>query len=844
MAKKTNPQQPSIFKKEIQQMPEGYYSSGPNPNLKQFVEEHATAYDPETDDYLVPPFDKPITTTKATPIYNMHAYWSKKPHDAIQKYIKHYTQPGDLVLDPFCGSGGTALAALLEGRKAIAIDLSPAATFITKNYCTPTNPFSLLEAFENLENNIKTEIDSIYETRCDRCDGKAITNYVVYSYIFQCPRCLDKIAFFDCEEYTYMKDATTSKKIRVCPNCKSQGVIQEISTNGNRFPPIPTLVNYSCLEGCKPPRDVRSHKDANKKKRKYFFDYDIEKIFQIENLNNDYWFPENRMMNSPANVERWGMLYSTGVASYQTIPDLYTKRNLLTLSIIRENVKENAGLMFAFSGTVLNASKFYRHREGGGGGPAGNISIPQIFREMNVWNLYRNKFQDVLSGYKFIENKIHNPKIIVSTESATKIPVSNDSIDYVFTDPPYSNKFPYGELNFIWESWLGLVDVNWHELEIIVNEVQGKGEYEWEYLLTLAFSECFRVLKPGRWLSLCYHDTSEGTWQIIQDIMAKIGFIFEDVGSTLFIDAGQKSIKQILSNNVTKRDLVINFRKPLKGETNAEVFITGKEDQRNFLEKARNILLESLDNFPGCTGDKLYDQLVSRMVRKGEFERHDFITLLRSVAEEVQIPDEQGKVISRWYLLEAVDAVDEAESKKEEAAAKRLEAFMNKYIKEHPEFDGAHYSDLFEQYLPVKEKPRRLLIDWLPEYFYRTTEGTWRHPQDDEERQQKSELRSSGSLRRIRRFINAILNSAPPSEKDRPENAATLANWIYQCRRAGLFEQGKLLYEQGGLSFENLSEEAQLAVQEDYQICIRRARQAVLEKDIKNQKNKSQASLF
>ena len=141
MPKKTKQysHQPSLINRQVPEMPEGYYSSGPNPNLRRFVEEHATPYDPATDNYNVPPFDKPITTTKATAIYNMHTYWSKKPHDAIRQYIRHYTQPGDLVLDPFCGSGGTALAALMEGRAAIAIDLSPAATFITKNYCTPVD---------------------------------------------------------------------------------------------------------------------------------------------------------------------------------------------------------------------------------------------------------------------------------------------------------------------------------------------------------------------------------------------------------------------------------------------------------------------------------------------------------------------------------------------------------------------------------------------------------------------------------------------------------------------------------------------------------------------------------
>jgi adenine-specific DNA methylase len=148
----------------------------------------------------VPPFDQPITTTKATAIYNMHTYWSQKPHDAIRQYISHYTKPGDIVLDPFCGSGGTALAALMEGRAAIAIDLSPAATFITKNYCTPVDVEELQRAFEALQAAVKPEMDWLYETRCDRCDGRATTAYTVYSYVFRCPRCLERVPLFDCVE--------------------------------------------------------------------------------------------------------------------------------------------------------------------------------------------------------------------------------------------------------------------------------------------------------------------------------------------------------------------------------------------------------------------------------------------------------------------------------------------------------------------------------------------------------------------------------------------------------------------------------------------------------------------
>ena len=97
-----------LFKSKVAKMPEGYYSGDqPNPNLRAFVEAHLREkpYDPRSDTYNVSAFDKPIETTKATAIYNMHTYWSKKPHDAIRQYIRHYTEPGDLVLDPFCGRG-------------------------------------------------------------------------------------------------------------------------------------------------------------------------------------------------------------------------------------------------------------------------------------------------------------------------------------------------------------------------------------------------------------------------------------------------------------------------------------------------------------------------------------------------------------------------------------------------------------------------------------------------------------------------------------------------------------------------------------------------------------------
>lgn len=831
MAKKhPSPSQPSLFRREVPQMPEGYYSSGPNPNLRRFVEEHATPYDPETDDYHVPPFDKPITTTKATAIYNMHTYWSKKPHDAIREYIKHYTKPGDIVLDPFCGSGGTALAALMEGRAAIAIDLSPAATFITKNYCTPVDVDELQRAFEELQRRVKPEMDWLYETRCDRCDGRATVTYTIYSNVYRCPRCLSKIPLYDCLEKQGSTSKGELKKILACPVCLQGGHIEEISAREKKIGNLPVMVSYVCDEGCKPKRSERRYNDQDEKKRLYFEKYDLGKLNEIESQEIDYWYPDTRMMNMPKNQERWGLLWRPYHSGIDKVSDFFTRRNLRALAFIWEKIhllssEFTPPLEFAFTSILLKCSKMMAHNSDGIGRiQKGTLFIPAIIHDVNVWRFYEESINDLISGYKEIELVTSN--LIISTSDARALAIPSNSIDYIFTDPPYSWKVQFGESNFIWESWLRF-DTTWLNEEIIVNEIRQKDEYEWENAVQMAMTECFRVLKPGHWISLCYHDTSEGTWELLQDLMTSVGFIPDQLDSTIFIDASQKSIKQITASQVTRRDLVISFRKPRQQELTRSAILTGEEDTATFAEKARFILRDFLEAHPGNTADRLYDELVSRMVRRGEFERHNFDELLRSVAEEVD---------GRWYLLETAGQVDEAESKKESAAAKHLETFMVERLKGgRGESEGVHYSDLFEQYLPIKDKPRRLLQDWLPEFFFKTPEGTWRPPANEEERQQKAALRSSGALRRIKRFANALVDGVPPADRDKPENAVTLADWIRQCRRAGLFELGRVLYEKGGLRFEELNEEMRLLVDEDYQICVGRSEKQVTKRKAKGQ---------
>jgi DNA modification methylase len=819
MAKKYNSQTGGLFKKDVPKMPDGYYSGDkPNQNLRAFIEQHIKErpYNKETDNYDVPAFNKSIETTKATAIYNMHTYWSKKPHDAIRQYIHHYTKPGDLVLDPFCGSGSTNLAALMEGCKTIAIDRSPAATFITKNYCTPVDVDKLQKEFEELKHKVKPEIDLLYETRCDRCGGKATTAYTVHSQVFQCPRCLEKVPLFDCVEVDGETATGKPKKITACPHCHKRGIVEEISTRAEKFGTVPVLVSYICKSGCKPARGERGHNDSNKKKRDYFEKYDLVKIQEIEQKEIPHWYPEDRMMNAPEDQVCWGVKWRAGTSNFRTVDELFTKRNLWALAAIKDALSHSNNLLsLLWTAGILPASKMNGIV---GGILAGTYYLPQTFQENNVLDSLQRRLNSVSQELPL---PIISCGLLISSETATNLSsILSASVDYIFSDPPYAGKVQYGELNFVWEAWLGY-DTHWHDDEIIINEIRGKSEEDWSNMMLAAMKECYRVLKPGRWISLCYHDTSEGTWALVQDIMAEVGFIVDKAEEALIIDKTHKSFNQYTADKVNKRDLVINFRKPKLGEVTATVAITGDEDETTFNEKVRQIIRDYIGANPGCTKDRIYDEVVSRMVRSGQMEAHNFSELLNQVADETIVEGEKGQG-GRWYLKETELVVaDAAETAREDTAAEKIGAFIKEHLKKHPGDEGVHYSDLFENYIyAVKDKPRRQLAEFLPDYFYKTDQGTWRLPASEEEDRAKREARVKGLGRRVKHYIAQLEQGVIIPDHERP-NDSTLAEWLRHCKRSALYEQGKLLYEKGGLNLDNLSEDILVNVEEDYQVCVR-----------------------
>jgi hypothetical protein len=594
------------------------------------------------------------------------------------------------------------------------------------------------------------------------------------------------------------------------------------------------MVSYQCQSGCKPIRSERRHNDSDPRKRDYFQRFDLARLDDIDKKKIPYWIPATPMIKGfETTVKR--NLEAQGVS---LVSDLFTRRNLCAMSTLLEYIDkaDSCGdtLRFAFSGALWNATKMYRHRELGGGPQAGTYYLAQIFREIHAWTLFEQKVSNLIRSAGLTANLPQRLPVCISTQSATDLAaIPSTSVDYIFTDPPYAAKVQYGELNFVWEAWLGF-DTSWHDEEIIVNSVRGKTEADWAAMMRQVMAECYRVLKPGRAISLCYHDTSEGTWALVQDLMAEAGFLVEQTSGALFIDTGQKSYNQLTADKVNKRDLVINFRKPRPGEAAHALLISGDEDSASFGEKVRTIIRAYLADHPGSSKDRIYDEVVSRMVRAGRMEAHNFDELLAQVAEAVREPvmanlfePRQPDLFGahemvRWYLKETALAVeDAAESARESSAAKQVRGFVEHKLAAEPAAQGIHYSDIFEHYVySVKEKPRRALADWLLDYFYKTDAGTYRPPISEEEEQLKAQARAAGTNRRIRRYVAYLQQGLAIPQRERP-GSADLAGWIRQCKRNGLYEYGRLLYERGGLDLDQLSEEQQVEVDEDYQTCMR-----------------------
>lgn len=670
-----------------------YYTACPNPWLADFVKHYGKPYDPK-EPYRREPLAIDVSVGKTDAIYRAHAYHTKVPHLAIVPSILHYTKPGDVVLDGFAGSGMTGVAAQWCGtapasyrheiemawkkqgrpaprwgvRRVVLNDLSPAATFIAANYNTPFDVDAFAKAGKQLLKQVEQEIGWMYETL--HSDGKTIAriDYTVWSEVLSCPACAGEIVFTDAaldEETKAVADVLT------CPHCGAQGKKEQMDL---RFE---TFIDPATGQTEKRPKRVPaliSYKLGKTAYTKKPDEADLERIAKIASLPIPENLPIDRFPD--CQMTRVGRMKTTNSAA---IHFMFLPRAAQAMALLWGKANSSADprtrsmLLFMVEQAVWGMSILARytptHFSQVNQYLSGVYYVASQHSECSPWYILAGKLDRLAKAFR--NYQAHPAKAVINTGTAARLALSDNSVDYIFTDPPFGENIYYSDLNFLVESWHGVKTDP--DPEAIVDRVRQKGIPEYQHLMYSCFAEYYRVLKPGRWMTVVFSNSKAAVWNTIQVALQQTGFVVAEVTA---LDKKQGSFQQVMSPNTVKQDLVISVYKPnggledrfnKQGATVDSAWDFVQTHLRNLsVVKARNGELEFIvERDPR----RIFDRMVAWFVRHDApvpLSNDEFLSGLRS-----RYPERDGMVF-------LPDQVAEYDKKRAQVAqAPQMELFVS-----------------------------------------------------------------------------------------------------------------------------------------------------------------------
>jgi 16S rRNA G966 N2-methylase RsmD len=495
-----------------------------------------------------------VNGSKRSPIYNLHSYHTKVPPEVIEEYIKHFSHPGETVLDAFCGSGMTGVAARRMGRHAALSDLSPAAALITN--LTNSGPVwrdELVDVCHAVLSQVRSEWDWLY------CPGKSERmSFAVWSDVWICPNCSSEI-----DAYSATVDMR-GKRIRKEFNCQQCHAALESSSLDRKY----TSVHDGFSGGARQlavAKLVLVDLGRGGGRRKPNSD-DLTLMGKV-----DDWMMANgvQLENFLRTPLKPGFNMSQPMKSHGVafVRDFYSSRNLIALWATSRALERLApthlratalAMLTSFADTHASRRNRYlvdkNHPNGTTCGVLSNtLFMPALQCEVNVFD----KLEDKVKKLAQVDVPLRSAQVMVGTGCARSLPLDDASVDYVFIDPPFGQNIIYSDVNIVTEAFVGgLTD---KRFEAIVNPTEGKYLGSYTQAMTECFTEIRRVLKPGRWLTLVFSNSRSAVWNSIQLSLARSGFVVTDVR---VLNKGGGTIYQDSFAGTAKQDLVVSSYRP------------------------------------------------------------------------------------------------------------------------------------------------------------------------------------------------------------------------------------------------------------------------------------------
>jgi DNA modification methylase/DNA-directed RNA polymerase subunit RPC12/RpoP len=735
------------------------------------------------------PYVDDISFGKKNPIYRAHSYHTKVPHYAIMKFLLYYTQPGDIVLDGFSGTGMTGVASQMLKEKTPVInqmlgssfqnrygvrfsvqgDLSPVAGHIATNFNSKWNIESVEKSLNDIFDAIEKKFGKFYLTHhTNNIIGRI--DYTIWSDIYLCSECNSEIKFWDSavveenvlDNFDCQNCGVTLTKRKI--NKAMDTIWDDIRKESIQVPKkYPALINYSV---------------NNKRYTKKPDDFDLK---QIEDANNA--LINFKLIKLPNGVNLDQPIRSHSI---EYLHDFYHRRSLLVLNEFYKlaNLSDNRNqLLFLFSSVAaMRLNRRMPFRSGGkSAGAINNLSIPSLSQEYNAIDTMGRKWNDIKKSKIYFNPNVN--QAITSVQSATNWGnLNNNSIDYIFVDPPFGANIMYSDLNFLNEAWLGVI-TNIKE-EAIQNKQQNKGFLEYQNLMLKSFSEFYRLLKPGKWMTVEFSNTSAAIWNSIQTAIQNTGFIIANVAA---LDKQEGSFKAVTTATAVKQDLIISCYKP-----SSEFDMKFKNNQHtnvgvwDFIEEHLNhlpihiIVEKSTLGIIERTPKILFDRLISFFVQRslpvpidaGKFQqglKEHFIERdgMFFTNEQVQEYDLKKKEVPNFIQLSILVSSEQDGV-----------LWLKNFLHENP----LNYQDIQPQWMQALAGVRKgdvipELAVILEENFLKDDSGKWYTPNPENEIDLEK-LRSKRLLKQFESYKSEVLK---PKGKLKEVRVEALRAGFKQC---------------------------------------------------------------
>lgn len=774
-----------------------YYTACPNPWLNDFIEEwekEKVVLEKEgkrkADFEVSEPYASDVSEGKNEPIYNAHSYHTKVPPKAIKEFLKHYTEPGDIVLDGFSGSGmtGVACKSLVvssynhdkqlvtdsQSLKVILNDLSPAATNLSYNYTADIDIQSFVYAANSILERAKTKYGWMYETIDNITKCKKNVEYYVWSEISTCENCGCDLKF---SEIAFDDDYKSLKPKIKCPKCNS--IVDKRKLK-------PQVVSYFDKElnvvQEKPKREISliCYKSNRKKYFKLPDNDDIEICNRVNQMDKTsipvVRIPDMQMM-------RVGRMKSSKI---NYIHQFYFDKTKYILDFMWSEAKKNSDsriqnmIKFWLDSQFVNLSYRNRYRPNVSfpyNPMTGVFYIPMMSSEANPFVAYKNKLIKIIDAFKNANSG--NMNFAINTSSMSNIPLKDNSIDYIFTDPPFGENIYYSDLNYYIEGWNKVItDSN---PEAIVDKVKNKTILTYNSLIKNCFSEYYRVLKPGKWISIVFSNTSAAIWNGMQNALISSGFIIANVSA---LDKQQGTFQAVNTSTAVTQDLVISCYKS-KNKYMSDFYLKNK-DVWSFVDEHLNHLpvikfqKRALVSLLERTPRLLFDRMISFFVQHG-FE-------IPMDSQEFQQGLHDRYMERDGMIFNPIQAAEYDEKKRTAPEFVSLgiivsdEASGIQWIKNQLRNEPKAYNEFSNDWMQAIKGLRKNdilpeLIDILKENFIEMEDHKWRLPniQDDVD---KEALRTKSLLREFKKYVEA---ASKPKAKIKEARVEALRAGFKQC---------------------------------------------------------------